>query len=107
MLSDEPLPVTTSVRMWTQGEGARVAQSLVHDLLLLKDVQFFSDGSKDSIVRRLQWHTIAVISSHSTSHLLYCMNDFPPLLLFYFYFLHTPEFVIVVLLGYVDYSHAR
>lgn len=84
-----------------------MAQSLVHGLLLPEDVQFFSNSFEDSIMRQLQWHTIAIISSHSTSHLLYCMNDFPPLLLFYFYFLHTPEFVIVVLLGYVDYSHAR
>ena len=39
-----------------------MVQSLVSGLLLLKDVQFFLDGSEDSIVRRLQWHTIVVSS---------------------------------------------
>ena len=39
-----------------------MVQSLVSGLLLLEDVQFFSDGSEDSIVRQLQWHTIVVSS---------------------------------------------
>ena len=39
-----------------------MAQSLVHGLLLAEDVRFFSEGDKDSLVRRLQWHTVVVIS---------------------------------------------
>ena len=52
-LGGKPLPATASVRIWAQGEGKRVAQSLVSGMLLPEDIQFFSDGSKDSIVRRL------------------------------------------------------
>ena len=59
-LGGEPLPAVASVKMWAQGEGGRMAQSLVNGLLLPEDVQFFLDGSEDSIVRRLQWHTIVV-----------------------------------------------
>ena len=55
----------TNAIVWDKGEGGRVAQSLVHDLLLLKDVRFFSEGDEDSLVRRLQWHTIVVISLSS------------------------------------------
>ena len=80
----EPLPITASVRMWAQGEGGRVAQSLMSGLLLPEDIQFFLDGSKDSIVRRLQWHTIAVTFSHPASYLLCGVNDF--LLLFSLFF---------------------
>ena len=54
MLSGEPLPAIVSVKMWAQGEGGRVAQSLVNGLLLPEDVRFFSNGTEDSIVRRLQ-----------------------------------------------------
>ena len=39
-----------------------MTQSLVGDLLLPKDIRFFSNSSEDSIVRQLQWHTIAVSS---------------------------------------------
>ena len=48
--------------MWDRGEGGRVAQSLVHDLFLPEDVHAFKDGIDESMGRRLQWHTIAVIS---------------------------------------------
>ena len=48
--------------MWDRGEGGRVSQSLVHGLLLLEDVHAFKDGIDESMGRRLQWHTIAVIS---------------------------------------------
>ena len=44
-----------------KGEGGRVAQSLVHGLLLPKDVHFFFKVDKDSLVRWLQWHTVVVI----------------------------------------------
>lgn len=64
-----------------------MAQSLVNGLLLPEDVQFFLDGSEDSIVRRLQWHTIAVTFSLPTSHLLCGMNDFLFLLSLFFAFL--------------------
>ena len=59
-LGDKPLPMSVSVRMWAQGERGQVAQSLVQGLLLPKDVQFFSDGTEESLARRLQWHNIAV-----------------------------------------------
>ena len=49
-LGKGPLPTTANVRMWAQGEGGWVAQNLVHDLLLAKDIQFFSNDSEDSIV---------------------------------------------------------
>ena len=62
MLDGKPLSATASVRLWAQGNGGKVAQSLVNGLLLPEDIQFFSDGSKDSIVQWLQWHTIAVSS---------------------------------------------
>ena len=48
-----PLPTMTNAIVWDKGQGGRVAQSLVHDLLLLKDVRFFSEGDEDSLVRRL------------------------------------------------------
>ena len=47
--------------VWDKGEGGRVAQSLIHSLLLPEDVCFFSEGDEDSLVQRLQWHTVAVI----------------------------------------------
>ena len=55
------LPASASIKAWAQGQGGRVAESLVHDLLLLEDIHFFSDGIEDSLVWRLQWHTVAVI----------------------------------------------
>ena len=66
---DEPLPTSASIRTWAQGQGGQVAQSLVHGLLLPEDVQFFSEGTEESLARRLQWHTIVVILHLSLSHL--------------------------------------
>ena len=40
-LANEPLPMIASVRTWAQGEGGKVAQSLVQGLLLLEDMHFF------------------------------------------------------------------
>ena len=60
MLDGKPLLSTTNVWVWEKGAGGRVAQSLVHDLLLLMDVHTFEDGTDESLGRRLQWHTIAV-----------------------------------------------
>ena len=40
---DRPLPASASIKAWAQGQGGRVAQSLVHGLLLPEDVPFFSD----------------------------------------------------------------
>ena len=48
-LGDGPLPTFASIRTWDKGEGGRVAQSLVHGVLLSEDIQFFSDGSEESI----------------------------------------------------------
>ena len=64
------MPATASAIVWDKGEGGRVAQSLVHSLLLPEDVHFFSEGDEDLLVRRLQWHTIAVISLSLLVHLL-------------------------------------
>ena len=50
-----------STIVWDKGQGGRVAQSLVHGLLLPKDVHFFSKVDEDSLVRWLQWHTVVVI----------------------------------------------
>ena len=61
MLDGKPLPSTACVRVWEKGKGGRVAQSLVHGLLLPEDVRTFEDGTDESLGRRLQWHTIAVI----------------------------------------------
>ena len=55
------LLATASAIIWDKGEGGRVAQSLVHSLLLVEDVRFFSEGDEDSLVRWLQWHTMAMI----------------------------------------------
>ena len=68
-LGDKPLPVSTNVRTWAQGKGGRVAQSLVQGLLLLEDVQFFSDGTEELLARQLQWHTIVVTFYPSLFHL--------------------------------------
>ena len=56
-----PLLASASIKAWAQGQGGRVAESLVHGLLLPEDVQFFLDGTKDLLARHLQWHTIVVI----------------------------------------------
>ena len=60
MLDGKPLLSTTNVWVWEKGAGGRVAQRLVHDLLLPMDVHTFEDGTDESLGRRLQWHTIAV-----------------------------------------------
>ena len=57
-----PLPADASVRVWEKGEGGHIAQSLAQGLLLPEDVSAFTDGIKESIGRRLQWHTIAITS---------------------------------------------
>ncbi|XP_075670269.1 uncharacterized protein LOC142640050 [Castanea sativa] len=59
LLGDQPLPATASVWMWDKGEGGKVAQSLVKGLMLPEDVHYFSEGDGETLVRRLQWHTIA------------------------------------------------
>ena len=61
-LDGTPLPTSASVRAWEKGEGGRVAQSLVHGLLLPEDLSAFTDETNESMGRRLQWHTIAVSS---------------------------------------------
>ena len=89
-LNNEPLPASASIRTWDKGEGGRVAQGLVHRVLLPEDVQFFSNNFEESIARQLQWHTIAVISSHSFSHLFCCTSEKKKLLLLlllFFFFL--------------------
>ena len=60
LLDGKPLPSTACVRMWEKGEGGRIAQTLAEGLLLPDDVHAFEDGSKESVGRRLEWHTIAV-----------------------------------------------
>ena len=52
-----------------------MAQSLVGGLLLLEDIRFFLDGSEDSIVRQLQWHTITITFFYPTSHSFCDMSD--------------------------------
>ena len=52
-LDGTPLPASASVRAWEKGEGGRVAQSLVHGLLLPEDVNAFADGIDKSMGRRL------------------------------------------------------
>ena len=39
-LGNEPLSVSASIWMWVQGEGG-------------EDIQFFSDGTEESLARRL------------------------------------------------------
>jgi len=73
-LGKGPLPATASAIVWDKGEGGKVAQSLVHGLLLPEDIRFFSEGDKDSLVRRLQWHTIMVIRLSLLIHLLKYMK---------------------------------
>ena len=49
-LGKGPLPATTSAIVWDKGEGGRVAQSLVHNLLLPEDVRFFFEGDENLLV---------------------------------------------------------
>ena len=67
-LDSKPLSITASVRVWDKGKGGRVAQSLMHNLLLPEDVNTFEDGKNESMARRLQWHIIAVISCFLVYH---------------------------------------
>jgi len=64
-----------------------MAQSPVSGLLLPEDVKFFLDGIEDSIVQRLQWHTIVVTFSYPTSRLFCGMNYFLLILSLFFAFL--------------------
>ena len=59
-LYDKPLPATTNVRTWSQGQGGWVAESLVHSLLLLEDISCFLEAIEESMTRRLQWHIIKI-----------------------------------------------
>ena len=70
-----------------------MAQSLVHGLLLPEDVRFFSKGDEDSLVQRLQWHTVAVISLS----FLFCLFK---------YMNHSSILTLVFMLPiYADDSH--
>jgi len=53
LLDGKTLPATTSIHVWEKGERGRVAQSLVHNLLLPEDVHTFEDGTDESLGRRL------------------------------------------------------
>ena len=48
-----PLLASASAIVWDKGEGGRVAQSVVHSMLLLEDVRFFSEGDEDLLVWRV------------------------------------------------------
>ena len=52
-LEDKPLHASASILVWEKGEEGRVAQSLVHNLLLLEDVHAFEEGMKESMGMRL------------------------------------------------------
>ena len=69
-LDGKPFLVITSVQVWDKGKGGRVAQSLVHSLLLPNDVHAFEDGTEESMGKRLQWHTVVVIPCFTIYHLL-------------------------------------
>ena len=69
-LDDKPLPTSASVRVWDKGKGGRVAQSLVHGLILPENIHVLEDEMDESLGRRLQWHTIAVISCPLVLYLL-------------------------------------
>ena len=73
--NDGPLPTSTNLKAWAQGQGERVAQSLVHDLLLLEDVQFFSDKIEELLARRLQWHIITVVFYLTVTFIYMCVHD--------------------------------
>ena len=84
-----------SAIVWDKGEGGRVAQSLVHGLLLPEDVCFFSEVDEDSLVRLLQWHTVVVIYLS----FLFCLFK---------YMNHTFILTLVVMLSVrADDSHFR
>ena len=53
LLDGKPFPATVSVGVWEKGEGGRVAQSLVHDLLLPEDMHTFEDRMDESLGRQL------------------------------------------------------
>ena len=61
MLDGKPLPSFVCVWVWEKGEGGRITQCLVRGLLLPDDVHTSEDRTNESLGRRLQWHTIAVI----------------------------------------------
>ena len=86
MLDGKPLPSTTSVRVWEEGEGGHVAQSLVHDLLFPEDVHTFEDGMDESLGRWLQWYTIAV-----TQNSLF----FPRFYINLFYSIHVYMYILL------------
>ena len=79
-LDGTPLPASASVRAWEKGEGGRVAQSLVHGLLLLEDVSAFADGTDESMGRRFQWHTIMVTFLSLYTCLLHTFSLLPCML---------------------------
>ena len=79
-LDGMPLLASASVLAWEKGEGGRVAQSLVHGLLLLEDVSAFADGTDESMRRRLQWHTIAVTFLSLYTCLLHTFSLLPYML---------------------------
>ena len=68
LLDGKPLPSTACVRMWEKGEGGNIAQTLATGLLLPDDVHAFEEGTKESVGRRLQWHTIAVTPFSSITY---------------------------------------
>ena len=79
-LNGKPLPASASVRVWDKGERGRVTESLVHDLLLPKDIHVFEDRTDESLGKWLQWHTIAVISCpiafYLFSHAYICFHTY-------------------------------
>ena len=60
MLGNQPLPITSSVRNWANGQGSQIVHSLGQALQLPSDGQYFSEGSDEAVSLRLEWHTIAV-----------------------------------------------
>ena len=61
-LDGMPLPADACVWVWEKGERGRISQCLAQGLLLPENVSAFVEGTKESMGRRLQWHTIAVTS---------------------------------------------
>ena len=68
LLDGKPLPSTAYVWMWEKGEGGCIAQTLATGLLLPDDVHAFKEGTKESVGRRLQRHTIAVTPFSSITY---------------------------------------
>ena len=91
LLDGKPLPLTACVRMWEKGEEGRIAQTLAKGLLLPDDVHAFKEGSKESMGRRLQWHTVGVT--------LYLPIPYCHLHIYYFSF--TFHFVTVLIFVFV------